>query len=110
MFVAIVLLVLVLGTVVFHALSPWYFTPIASNWASMDNTVTLTFVVTGLAFVLVNVFIAYCLIKFPSDDVILKVFLWHLGFRYDPATNAVGVFEYCRDMSTNERVPFGQWF
>ena len=66
MFVAIVLLVLVLGTVVFHALSSWYFTPIASNWASMDNTVTLTFVVTGLAFVLVNVFIAYCLIKFRN--------------------------------------------
>lgn len=66
MFAAIVLLVLVLGTVVFHVLSPWYFTPIASNWSSMDNTVTLTFVVTGLAFVLVNVFIAYCLIKFRN--------------------------------------------
>jgi cytochrome c oxidase subunit 2 len=66
MFVAIVLLVLVLGTVVFHVLSPWYFTPIASNWSSMDNTVTLTFSVTGLAFVLVNVFIAYCVIKFRN--------------------------------------------
>lgn len=66
MFVAIVLLVLVLGTVVFHVLSPWYFTPIASNWSSMDNTVTLTFAVTGLAFVLVNVFIAYCVIKFRN--------------------------------------------
>ena len=32
----------------------------------MDNTVTLTFIVTGLAFVLVNVFIAYCLIKFRN--------------------------------------------
>ena len=63
---AIVLLVLVLGTVVFHALSPWYFTPIASNWSSMDSTVTLTFVVTGLAFVLVNVFIVYCLIKYRN--------------------------------------------
>ena len=62
MFAAIVLLVLVLGTVVFHFLSPWYFTPIASNWSSMDDTVTLTFVVTGLGFVLVNLFIAYCII------------------------------------------------
>ena len=50
MFVAIVLLVLVLGTVGFHFLSPWYFTPIASNWTSMDDTVTLTFVMTGLGF------------------------------------------------------------
>lgn len=66
MFAAIVLLVLVLGTVVFHLLSPWYFTPIASNWSSMDSTVTLTFIVTGLAFVLVNIFIAYCLIKFRN--------------------------------------------
>ena len=64
MLIAIILLILVLGTVAFHFLSPWYFTPIASNWSSMDDTITLTFVVTGLGFVLVNVFIAYCLIKF----------------------------------------------
>ena len=68
MFAAIVLLVLVLGTVVFHFLSPWYFTPIASNWSSMDDTITLTFVVTGLAFVLCNVFIAYCIIKFRNKE------------------------------------------
>ena len=68
MFAAIVLLVLVLGTVVFHFLSPWYFTPIASNWSSMDDTVTLTFVVTGLGFVLCNVFIAYCMIKFRNKE------------------------------------------
>ena len=68
MFVAIVLLVLVLGTVAFHFLSPWYFTPIASNWTSMDDTVTLTFVMTGLGFVLINLFIAYCVIKFRNKD------------------------------------------
>ena len=68
MFAAIVLLVLVLGTVVFHFLSPWYFTPIASNWSSMDDTITLTFVVTGLAFVSCNVFIAYCIIKFRNKE------------------------------------------
>ena len=68
MFVAIVLLVLVLGTVAFHFLSPWYFTPIASNWTSMDDTVTLTFVMTGLGFGLINLFIAYCVIKFRNKD------------------------------------------
>ena len=68
MFAAIILLVLTLGTVVFHLLSPWYFTPIASNWASMDDTVTLTFIVTGLGFVLINVFIAYCVIKFRNKE------------------------------------------
>ena len=59
MAIAIVLLVLVLGTVLFHFVSPWYFTPIASNWGTMDDTVTLTFVVTGIGFVLVHVFIVY---------------------------------------------------
>ena len=54
MVIAIVLLVLVLGTVLFHFVSPWYFTPIASNWGTMDNTVTLTFVVTGIGFVPVS--------------------------------------------------------
>ena len=34
----------------------------------MDDTVTLTFVVTGLGFVLINVFIAYCFIKFRNKD------------------------------------------
>ena len=68
MVIAIVLLVLVLGTVLFHFVSPWYFTPIASNWGTMDDTVTLTFVVTGIGFVLVNVFIAYCVIKFRNKE------------------------------------------
>ena len=68
MVIAIVLLVLVLGTVLFHFVSPWYFTPIASNWGTMDNTVTLTFVVTGIGFVLVNGFIAYCVIKFRNKQ------------------------------------------
>ena len=68
MAIAIVLLVLVLGTVLFHFVSPWYFTPIASNWGTMDDTVTLTFVVTGIGFVLVNVFIAYCVIKFRNKE------------------------------------------
>ena len=65
---AIVLLVLVFGTVLFHFLSPWYFTPIASNWSAMDDTVTLTFIVTGIGFVAVNGFIAYCVIKFRNKE------------------------------------------
>lgn len=68
MSIAIVLLVLVLGTVLFHFLSPWYFTPIASNWSAMDDTVTLTFIVTGIGFVAVNVFIVYCVIKFRNKE------------------------------------------
>jgi len=32
-----------------HFLSPWYFTPIASNWSAMDDTISITFWVTGLS-------------------------------------------------------------
>ncbi len=61
---AIVLIVLVVGSLVFHFLSPWTFTPIASHWGMIDTTVDITFVVTGIVFVLVNLFMAYAIIKY----------------------------------------------
>jgi cytochrome c oxidase subunit 2 len=59
MAIAIALIVLVLATVLFHFLSPWWFTPIASNWETVDSTVDVTFWVTGIVFVAVNLFMAY---------------------------------------------------
>jgi cytochrome c oxidase subunit II len=64
MVLAIVLVLLVVGSVLFHYLSPWYFTPIASNWGTIDDTVTLTFWVTGFVFVVVNLFMAYCVWRY----------------------------------------------
>src|SRR5206468_10192237 len=64
MVVAIVLVLLVVGSVLFHFLSPWYFTPIASNWSAMDHTISLTFWVTGFVFVAINLFMAYCVIRY----------------------------------------------
>ncbi len=64
MVVAIVLVLLVVGSVLFHYLSPWYFTPIASNWGTIDDTVTITFWVTGFVFVTVNLFLAYCVVRY----------------------------------------------
>jgi cytochrome c oxidase subunit II len=61
---AIALIVLVVGSLVFHFLSPWTFTPIASNWGMIDNTVDITFVVTGFVFVAVNLFMAYAIIRY----------------------------------------------
>jgi len=58
MAMAVVLVLLVVGTILFHFLSPWWFTPIASNWKMMDDTVNITFVVTGIVFVAVNLFMA----------------------------------------------------
>jgi cytochrome c oxidase subunit II len=62
--IAIVLVLLVIGTVAFHFLNPWWFTPIASNWTTMDDTVNLTFWVTGAVFVAVNLFMAYAIVRY----------------------------------------------
>ncbi len=64
MAIAIVLVLLVVGSVIFHFLSPWWFTPIASNWGTMDDTVILTFWVTGIVFVVVNLFMAWAIIRY----------------------------------------------
>lgn len=64
MALAIVLVLLVVGSLVFHFLSPWYFTPLASNWSTIDFTVDVTFVVCGIVFVAVNLFTAYCVVKY----------------------------------------------
>ncbi len=61
---AVVLILLVVGSVLFHLFSPWYFTELASNWAMVDLTMDITFYVTGFVFVVVNLFMAYCIIKF----------------------------------------------
>ena len=40
---AIALVVLVVGSVAFHILSPWYLTDLASNWGTIDTTISITF-------------------------------------------------------------------
>jgi cytochrome c oxidase subunit II len=64
MSMAVALILLVIGTLLFHYLSPWWFTPIASNWQTMDDTVNLTFWVTGVVFVAVNLFMAYAIYRY----------------------------------------------
>ena len=61
---AVVLILLVVGSLLFHVLSPWTFTELASNWGMVDFTVDITLYVTGFVFVAVNLFMAYCVIKF----------------------------------------------
>jgi cytochrome c oxidase subunit 2 len=61
---AIVLILLVVGSVLLHFLSPWWLTPLASNWGTIDDTINITFWVTGLVFVAVNLFMAYCVIRY----------------------------------------------
>ena len=64
MIMALVLVVLVIASVVFHWLSPWWSTQLASNWQAMDDTLTITLAVTGSLFVVINLFVAYTLLRF----------------------------------------------
>ncbi len=64
MAIAVVLVLLVVGSIIFHFMSPWWFTPIASNWTTMDDTVILTFWVTGIVFIAVNLFLAWVVIRY----------------------------------------------
>ena len=62
--IVVVLLFLVIGSVVFHILSPWWMTPIASNWGTIDTTIDITLYITAVVFVAVNLFLAYCVYKY----------------------------------------------
>ena len=66
MALAVVIVLLVIGSLIFHFASPWYFTPLASNWGTIDFTVDVTFWVCGIVFVAVNLFTAYCVVRFRS--------------------------------------------
>jgi cytochrome c oxidase subunit 2 len=66
MAIAIMVAILIGGSVLFHLLSPWYFTPIASNWTSIDTAVNVTFWVTGAVFVAINAFMVYALIRYDG--------------------------------------------
>ncbi|CEJ11960.1 Alternative cytochrome c oxidase subunit 2 [bacterium YEK0313] len=65
---AILLLLVAVGSVVFHLLSPWWWTPIASNWSYIDHTLTATFWITGVVFFAVVAFMAYCIFRFRHVD------------------------------------------
>jgi len=65
---AVALILLVIGSVAFHFLSPWWLTPLASNWGAIDFTINLTFWVTGTVFVAVNLFMAYAVIRYRHKD------------------------------------------
>lgn len=58
MVVAIVIAALVLGSLLFHWLSPWWMTPLASNWGSIDTALIITMWICAVAFVALNLFMA----------------------------------------------------
>jgi cytochrome c oxidase subunit 2 len=68
MAIALVLVLVVVGSVLFHALSPWWWTPIASNWGYIDSTLIITFWITGAVFAAVVLFMAYCVWRFRHKE------------------------------------------
>jgi cytochrome c oxidase subunit 2 len=64
MAIALALVLIVVGSVLFHVLSPWWWTPIASNWSYIDHTLVITFWITGVVFAAVVLFTAYCVFRF----------------------------------------------
>ncbi|GAB4065170.1 cytochrome c oxidase subunit II [Ancylobacter sonchi] len=68
MHVVLVLVVVAVGSVLFHFLSPWWWTPIASNWQYIDDTIIITFWITGVVFVAVLLFMAYCVWRFRHRE------------------------------------------
>ena len=64
MIVVIGLVLVTVGTVLFHFMSPWWWTEIASNWGFIDTVIQITFVVTGIVFVAILLFTAYCVYRY----------------------------------------------
>jgi cytochrome c oxidase subunit 2 len=68
MAVAVILILVAVGSVLFHVLSPWWWTPIASNWQYIDDTIVITFWITGVVFTAVILFMAYCILRFRHRE------------------------------------------
>ena len=64
----IIFLGVVVGSVLFHIFTPWWWTDIASNWGAMDDTINLTFWIGGGVFILVCLFMVYCVFKFSYKE------------------------------------------
>ena len=63
---AVILVAIVIISVLFHFLSPWQATPLASNWGSIDTIITITLVITAIFFIAIVFFMAYCVYKYQA--------------------------------------------
>src|ERR1700740_1037121 len=64
MAIAIAIVVLVLLSVAFQLLTPWWLTPLASNWSSIDTALDVTMWVCGFAFVALHMFLAFSIFRY----------------------------------------------
>ena len=63
-----IFLAVIVGSILFHVFTPWWWTDIASNWGAMDDTIVLTFWIAGGVFIAVCLFMIYCVFKFSYKE------------------------------------------
>lgn len=68
MAMAIILVLIVIASVLFHLLAPWHAAPPASNWGSIDTTLFITLVISGIFFIAVTLFMALAVIRFRHKE------------------------------------------
>lgn len=68
MYTALIIFLLLLGTVLFHFYNPWWFTPLSAAWADIDTAVIITFWVTGVVFILLNLFLAWVVYRYRHRE------------------------------------------
>src|SRR6185295_15147862 len=64
MAIAIVIAALILFSIAFQLLTPWWLTPLASNWRSIDTALDVTMWVCGFFFVALNAFLAFAIYRY----------------------------------------------
>jgi cytochrome c oxidase subunit 2 len=68
MAMAIILILIVVASVLFNALAPWHAAPAASNWGSIDVTLFITLIISGIFFIAITVFIAIALMRYRHKE------------------------------------------
>jgi len=68
MAIAIVLILIVIASVLFHVLAPWHAAPPASNWGSIDTTLFITLIISGIFFIAITLFMAVAVMRYRHKE------------------------------------------
>ncbi|TWC53401.1 cytochrome c oxidase subunit 2 [Pseudomonas sp. SJZ080] len=68
MAIAIILILIVIASVLFHVLAPWHATPAASNWGSIDTTLFITLIISGIFFIAITIFMAVAVMRYRHKE------------------------------------------
>ncbi|VVN88006.1 cytochrome c oxidase subunit II [Pseudomonas fluorescens] len=68
MAIAIILILIIVASVLFHILAPWHATPAASNWGSIDTTLFITLIISGIFFIAITVFMAVAVVRYRHKE------------------------------------------